>query len=48
MWPSGFMWLSGFMWPHGFMWLKVAKSGEKRRKVAKKWRKGREKVVEIG
>ena len=28
------------MWPRGFMWLKVAKSGEKRRKVGKKWGKG--------
>ena len=41
MWLNGFMWLSGFMWYSGFMWLKwfyvakVAKSGEKWRKVAK-------------
>ena len=48
MWPSGFMWLSSFMWPRGFMWLKVAKSGEKRRKVGKNWGKGGEKVAESG
>ena len=28
--------IPSFMWPRGFMWLKVAKSGEKRRKVGKK------------
>ena len=42
MWLSGCMWLSVFMWPSGFMWLnwrKVGKSGEKRRKVAKRWGK---------
>ena len=36
------------MWPRGFRWLKVAKSGEKRRKIGKKWGKGGEKVVESG